>query len=61
MMLCGFKVYIQDRANGKISMFYKAKLTNDIQQAIIDIMIDTSEYDFECIKVVFNDICLFKI
>lgn len=61
MMMCGFKVYIKERESGKIGMFYKAKLTDDIKQSIIDLMLDNSDSDFECIKVVFNDICYFEI
>ena len=51
-MVCTFGIYLKDRETNKISWFTKVRFdVEDIEQAKIDLMLDNSDYDFECIKV----------
>ena len=59
-MVVIFGIYLRDRETKKIAWFTHTKFNvEDIQQTIIDIMIDTSDYDFECIKVKLIEILSF--
>lgn len=51
-MVCTFGIYIKDRETNKIAWFTHTKFfVEDIEQAKIDLMLDNSDFDFECIKV----------
>ena len=59
-MIVIFGIYLRDRETKRIMWFTHTEFNvEDIQQTIIDIMVDTSDYDFECIKVKLIEILSF--
>ena len=51
MMLVNFNCYLIDREYGGILRLLESKITDDIEQSKIDLMLELTDYEWYCVKV----------
>lgn len=61
MMLVNYLVYYQDRETKKFAVCGAQRLTDDIEQGKIDLMLYWTTLEFKCCYVKFKSIEYFKI
>lgn len=61
MMLVDFNCYLIDREFGGVLRLLETKLTDDIEQSKIDLMLELTDDEWNCVKVKFCSIQEFTI
>lgn len=56
IMFLNFTVFLRDRETHRINCYSKCVVSDDIEHARHNILVESSDYDFECIKVRFDGI-----